>query len=634
MDPRKQQGIEKMPAVKDLKGELRTIQPSTDPLPTGIRITTVRIKNFRCLRLVEIRLCDLTVLIGENNAGKSSFLEALHAAIGAGARSIHADDIFLDTAEAGAPREREVFVDLLLRPVSDDGSPLETFPQGSPWLELFGNAVQQGDDDNEFVAIRTHMRWDVIKGDYFVERRFLKNWPANVSEIDQAELMERVTQVTAAQLTPLSLYMLDAKRDAADDLRTRGSVWQRMVSDPGLSAEDIALIEAQLNDINSEIVAKSEVLSHVQHHLENVSGVLRCDAGGIAVTAVARQFRDLNKGMDVVLSTAGASQFPLARQGLGTRSLVTLLLFRAFVSWRQAKQVTEALHPFVAIEEPESHLHPQAQRAAFQQITAISGQKIISTHSPYVCAQASINGLVHFAKVGNETQVHQFDNADSPLSPQDIRKIKREVLNTRGELLFATCIVLFEGESEEQSLPEFATLYWKRHWHEMGITFIGVGGAGNYLPFLRLAKTFEIPWLIFSDGEAKAIADVEKALTTVGEAPVATNPHVVVLPDGKDLEKYICIAEAESVLREMIIEQIIESNGIPERGQEAIRTKWAQNGLAEILAEISSLKTTYAPRIPHALAKIENPLHHCPELIKALLDKAVPAAQQKGAGAP
>lgn len=43
----------------------------------------------------------------------------------------------------------------------------------------------------------------------------------------------------------------------------------------------------------------------------------------------------------------------------------------------------------------------------------------------------------------------------SELEPSDIRKIKREVINTRGDLLFANAIILCEGETEEQSLPVF-----------------------------------------------------------------------------------------------------------------------------------------------------------------------------------
>ena len=42
-----------------------------------MRITNVRIKNFRGIRDLEIELGEFTVLIGENNTGKTSILDAL-----------------------------------------------------------------------------------------------------------------------------------------------------------------------------------------------------------------------------------------------------------------------------------------------------------------------------------------------------------------------------------------------------------------------------------------------------------------------------------------------------------------------------------------------------------------------------
>ena len=231
---------------------------------SGIIITSVRIRNFRCLREVEVLLTPITLLIGENNSGKTSFLDAVYAAIGSGPRHLNEDDIYLAGGEVSPPRDREVAVDILIVPVDEEGKRIDAFPEGSPWLQLWGNGIVQDDDDNDMVGIRMNMSWDQIKGDYYVQRRFLKEWKDDLSEMLDAEVAQQITQVTAAQTAPLSLYFMDAKRDAAEEMKTRGSVWNRLVSQHGLPDEDIATIEDQLNAINELLVEKSGVLSHVQ----------------------------------------------------------------------------------------------------------------------------------------------------------------------------------------------------------------------------------------------------------------------------------------------------------------------------------------------------------------------------------
>jgi putative ATP-dependent endonuclease of OLD family len=75
----------------------------------------------------------------------------------------------------------------------------------------------------------------------------------------------------------------------------------------------------------------------------------------------------------------------------------------------------------------------------------IPGQKIVSTHSPYIASQANLTALRRFTRKDAETQVSQI-NINS-LDNESQRKIRRQVLNTRGELLFARALVLFEGET-------------------------------------------------------------------------------------------------------------------------------------------------------------------------------------------
>ena len=45
-------------------------------------ISSIHIKNYKCLRDLKVTLKPLTVVIGKNDTGKSSLLEALHTLAG------------------------------------------------------------------------------------------------------------------------------------------------------------------------------------------------------------------------------------------------------------------------------------------------------------------------------------------------------------------------------------------------------------------------------------------------------------------------------------------------------------------------------------------------------------------------
>ena len=577
---------------------------NTEPSSSGIFIKEVRIRHFRCLRSIDVELEPLTVLIGQNNSGKTSFLNALFAAIGAGQRIISTDDIFLTKNEVSAPKSRAVVVDILIRPTDEQGQITDVFPQGSAWLELWGLGVVQDDNDRDVVAIRTSFKWNAIKGEYVLERRFIKDWQTDSAKWEDSKPVEKVSLVSAQQIEPLALYLLDAKRDIADDLRNRSSFWSKMVEEHGLTAEDVKRIEEELSDINKDIVDSSGVFTHIQSHLRDFHDTLSCDEESIAIMPLARHLRDLSRGMDVVLSTRGAPPFPLHQQGMGTRSLGTFFTFWAFTTWRQKQASSGALHPVTALEEPETHLHPQAQRALFRQIKKMPGQRIVSTHSPYVCGQAEVAHMRHFSKQGEETIVCRIDlgTGQNRLTDEDLRKIDRQVMNTRGDMLFARALVFFEGETEEQALPDFAEKYWKKHPNDLGYSFIGVGGLGNYLPFLRMAESFQIPWLIFSDGEAAAITAVNAALTGIGRNPIPNNSRVIVLPDSKDFEAYI-VTDAS---KDLLIAAIIDHESKAPQHTQALKQEWAAKSvsdqIAAILDKLYANKTQYGAHLGKILA--------------------------------
>jgi len=563
-----------------------------------------------------VKLHDLTVLVGPNNSGKTSFLEALGAAIGMGRRSVSAEDIFLAPGEAKAPPDRTAMVDVLIRPVDPKEKVLPTFPPGSFWLTLWGIGVAQDDNDHDFVAIRTQVKWDQKQGDYVLERRFLVNWPSDPHKWADAKANERAGSVSIRQIEPFGLSLIDAKRDIHDEMLARGSFWHRLVSDLHLTDAQIKTLEKRLSKLNASIISASEVLRHVQASIDDLHHATDSDKGAVSITPTARSLRDLSRGMDVSFATRGAQAFPIARHGMGTRSLAALLTFRAYITWRQKKMKGGEFHPMLGLEEPEAHLHPQAQRALFRLIKEFPGQRIISTHSAYIAAEAQISQFRLFRKVGAQSNLTSMDT--SSLSKQDLRKINRMVMNTRGDLLYARMVVFMSGETEEQALPQFGERYWGRHPNDLGISMLGVGGDGSYLPFIRLAASFGIPWYIFSDGEPDAQKKVTKALETIGQS--WPSDRVIQLPAGKNFEQYVTTTDYQKVL----IAMIISLEGKNERHKKALEEEWAKEAkpltrILDYLADDKN-KTKCAKPLAEAITAHPNPSLRFPGKVRELFE--------------
>jgi putative ATP-dependent endonuclease of OLD family len=594
---------------------------------SGIAITDVRVSNFRSLANIEVELGDLTVLIGANNAGKTSFLDALFSAIGAGRKAFGQDDVRLARGEAMPPKDRQVIVDVRIRPVGDDGKIAEKFPEGSFWTSLWGTGIALDEVDfMEFMPFRTSLAWSVIKGDYMIERKFLKEWR---TFNDWLATPTQDKPLTAAQLEPVALHYIDAKRDLEDDLRRQGSFWRRMTDDLGLSESDVSELEHALSGINQQIVEKSEILKHLKLNLASLQTVVSADSEGIDIAPVARKLRDLSKGVDVSFSTAGAQSFPLSRHGMGTRSLASLLVFRAFAAWRQSQATKggDKVHSILGLEEPESHLHPQAQRSLFSHVRAIPGQRVVSTHSPYFAGQAQLDDLRLFIKKGGDTTAARL-NLSELEKPDDKRKLQDSVIESRGDILFAQAVILFEGQTEEQALPIWAERYWASTIHELGFSFVRANGT-DYFPFIWLANSLDIPWYVMADGEPQPVANLKAALKKAGQPDLDASTNVVVLPNGNNFEKQLLaedyLAEVELALNEVheassYLDQFISRNNGQSYGQGKGNRDYKSDGgrLRAASDAMKAEKTRLAKPLARIISNLPNPKRRFPSQIERL----------------
>lgn len=559
----------------------------------SILIEKVRIKNFRSLKNVEINLSSITVLVGANNSGKTTFLKALQLAFRGDGRFVSQEDLFIGKDGKPLPKaERIITIDVKIVPLGDEFEDI--------WTDVISDGlegVRQDDSGKYFFAFRTIIDFTSTKIQF--DRFIITDW--------EGEAVNAGQKVRGVNLSAFPFYFIDAQRDLHDDLNYKKSNFGELINQIEYNESDIETLETGLESLNKEAIQKSKVLKHTKTSLEELNQALQTQGSGVEITPFPKKVRDLHKGIKVHFKDGQSDSFSMEYHGMGTRSWASLLALKAKIGWDEKKAIKErmAFFPILALEEPEAHLHPNAQRQVYRQLSSIVGQKFISTHSPYIAGIAELSELRCFSKNEDFVEIreiaffydkkisllqkklqtayrgHKADIERDIKSQEDIkrnvlRRIKNEILKTRGELLFSRIVILFEGITEEQSLPIFAKEFFGLFPYELGITFINVGGKGNYLPYINLLESLKIKWLILSDSEEDTIEDVIKQIEEVN----GDLGRVFLLPKEDDFEKFI-LREYENEVRTAIANFYTENSSIPQFNNQKLK-EWLEKPIEEI----------------------------------------------------
>ena len=584
-----------------------------------IFIDRVKIANFRAIKQLEVSLAPFTVLVGTNNSGKTTFLRALHLALGEGRKFVSKEDFHIDEGVAA----EEIVIDIRIVPVDDECKRSKNF--GDPWFPgIFLESQICNENDYEYIACRTRIVPDTRKsGGYSFERINLKQWDNSSSWPDKSQENGKTQTFDA-----IPLYFIDAQRDILQDLRDKGSFLGRLSSQIQFDKNKIVEIEKLLADLNSSIVNDSQVLKHLADRLAELSDTIGTKRADIEITPIHKKIRDIGKGLNIHLAEGEAESLPLDYHGMGTRSWASLLAVKAFVSWevQESRKNEEPFHSILALEEPESHLHPNAQRHLFSQISLMDGQKIISTHSPFIASKSHLTDIRHFYRTAAGLVVGQVSETD------DIKKVEREIMNTRGELLFAKAVVLCEGLTEEQMLPIFAQEHWKKSHFENGICFAGTGSGKNYKVFISFCRSFHIPWFILGDSEADIVQRLDKALAELGLQESEESSNIILLPNRQKIETYLIAQGYQPDLKKAIFEFEMEKND-GANDQYRKKKKNEINGWndEEIRGFLERNKTKIAPYVAEAIVQNEHPERRIPEVFSQVfgaIDNTLMAGEQ------
>lgn len=448
-----------------------------------MKVTTLHIENFRGIKSLNIDLDEITVLIGENNSGKTAVLDALRLCL----------------RELG-PRRRAVFnafdfhlADAAAEPTSADPIQLQiTFSERSrdEWDKKLvrrlnrDGVIQVDDNECNNVILRVNCEYDSTNPS------FVANWAFLNLE------REALTMVPERALTALqrevSYFYLQALRDAPRHFGERGLFWRPFLKDTQLPSERMAEIEESIRQVNELVITSHTSFERVHRGLRRIQEVVSLSTDDmVSIEAVPSRIFDMLANAQISLGTPGGAKIPVGCHGEGTQSLAVLMLFAAFLdAWPTGV-------PIIALEEPEAHLHPSAIRALQRLVCGFVGQKLISTHSGDLLAETEIHQIRRLSRTPEGIRSYRIPT--DFLSSNEKRKFDYHIRQTRGELLFARCWLLVEGETEAWIFSAAARAL-DIDLHRKGVRIVAYRHADVSL-FARIANELGIAWYCVGDND-------------------------------------------------------------------------------------------------------------------------------------
>ena len=284
---------------------------------------------------------------------------------------------------------------------------------------------------------------------------------------------------------------------------------------------------------------------------------------------------------------------PEKYNGLGYRNLISIYLklmdFRE--KWLKALSEEKNIEPIhlVFVEEPEAHLHAQAQQVfvkkAFEALCNneliknnpwLSTQLVLSTHSNHVINELDLNCMRYFRRVigdGDKMPISKVVNLSSTFGTGEEETkqfVTRYIRLTHCDIFFSDAVILVEGPAEKILIPSFLA---KAGLDSYYISVIEVNGRHAH-SFRQLIEKLGIATLI--------VTDIDATETKVGEDGKERHPSVITakgkdyktgnlsikswLPQKERIDDLLALDEKEKIIGNVRI-----------AFQTAINVKWDKN---------------------------------------------------------
>ena len=631
-----------------------------------MKLREIKLQNFRNLVDISIPIDDTTILVGENNSGKTALIDALKIALPYNITSrkppFDEYDYHMSMPDDRPQSSGGIVIELWFREDAPDEWP-------DALIQDLNEIVQtDGVQDLDSVGLRLSSRYDQTLKDFNFKWEFLA--------IDGQSLVGKGAHPhnLTKFLSYIRLFYLSSLRDSNDEFSPRSQYWGRILRNLKISDEQKAQLGEDLEKLNKSLLSADSRIEQLRESLGKVQEIMALGSGkNTTIHALPLKPWELMSKSEVAIKADGSNiEFPLSSYGQGTQSLSVLFLFQSYIDLLLKptfKQETEAI---LTLEEPEAHLHPQATRAIAANLSEIKSQKIVSSHSPYFIQEIPFSNIRVFRRYGPLSKVfyikrqfnanipknqellkfckgnsssfeykentatlivkkriekeelsvlqklypsqedvkaqlkNLYDESQLYISDEEVRKLETFAKRIRGEVLFARAWLLCEGQTENVLVKYFAELM-NRPLDQYGVTVIDYQNNGSAGIFVALSRTYDISWIMLTDSD-NAGKDHIRQVADRGLTDDEMHDLVRVLPiENTDLEKYLY---KNGFAQEYV--EILEDEGVTlinksgdEGFEEEIVKRIKNDKLTHMYALIDKLKAKCADesRIPKFFEK-------------------------------
>ncbi|WP_282166383.1 ATP-dependent nuclease [Shewanella japonica] len=443
-------------------------------------IRKVTINNYRSFRFFEAQLQQLTVVIGENDTGKTNFFTALSLPLSGNQIDFNQKRLSVSDINKGA------VIDFLTSVVNDDAeeNQLKKTPKVSVTVEFadpkdaYETALLAkwivADGDEESYKIRYDFKPKDDKDLLEVVKKSLAgktlddiNWftlPVELYDY-QVVSVNNEKPISYSDLKHISVHSINAERDDFSESSSMksNSIFTKLLMNT-LNDDD----KGQINTAYSEFFSAIEntetfdKVIGVNEDFENYDSIIK----QLECTPNLPNLKNILSNITLKYG----NEF-LYQKGLGQRNLIYILILFAYY-----KSCGDTFN-LCCIEEPEAHLSVNNLRLVrdfIEKSSSNSGslvQTLISTHNPSIINKLKISNVLAF------TGEKAISLSDTPTKLVDYLR-KRPNFDIL-KLLFANKVILVEGPTEEMLISTY--LSKQPALNDIDIIPIGQRGYATFL---------------------------------------------------------------------------------------------------------------------------------------------------------